>query len=115
MKTTQRITNETTREDNHRLTRGWHLTDKFGDIFVSPDGSAWAVQQSGQRFINVKVNLDPSDIVKTPAMERVKHAQTMRRYRKTKATITSMPNLALSEAEAMNNKPTEQRYEHERK
>lgn len=102
MKKNAEIPNEEIPSDHHRPAPGWHLTDKFGDIFVSPDGSAWAVQQSGQRFINVKVNLDPSDIVKTPAMERVKHAQTMRRYRKTKATITSMPNLALSEAEAMN-------------
>jgi hypothetical protein len=102
MKKNAEIPNEEIPSDHHRPDPGWHLTDKFGDIFVSPDGSAWAVQQSGQRFINVKVNLDPSDIVKTPAMERVKHAQTMRRYRKTKATITSMPNLALSEAEAMN-------------
>ena len=74
MKTTQRITNETTREDNHRLTRGWHLTDKFGDIFVSPGGSAWAVQQKGDRLINITVKLNPTNVVRTPLLERRKQA-----------------------------------------
>ena len=88
MKMAQGITNEAISADHHRLIPGWHHTDKFDDIFVSPDGSAWTVQQSGQRLINVKVELEPSDIIKTPAIEKVKHAQAMRRYRKTKVPIT---------------------------
>ena len=107
MKKNAEIPNEEIPSDHHRPDPGWHLTDKFGDIFVSPNGSAWAVQQSGQRFINVKVNLDPSDIVKTPAMERVKHAQTMRCYRKMKASITPKPNLPLSEVYGINTNQVE--------
>jgi hypothetical protein len=98
MKTTQEILNEEIPSAHHRPAPGWHHTDKFGDIFVSPDG----IQQSSQRLINVTVKLDQSDIIKTPAIERVKHAQMMRCYRKTRTPITSMPNLALSDAEAMN-------------
>ena len=97
MKAAQEIPNEEIRANHHRHPTGWHHTNKFGDVFVSPDGSAWAVQQSGQRLINVTVRLDPSEISKTTAIERVKHAQMMRRYRKTKVPITQMPNLPLSE------------------
>ena len=58
------------------------LPDKYGDIFVSPGGRAWAVQQKGDRLINITVKLNPTDVVKKPAIERIKHAQTMRCYRK---------------------------------
>ena len=72
------IPNEEIPSDHHRPAPGWHLTDKFGDIFVSPGGSAWAVQQKGDRLINITVKLNPTDVVKKPAIERIKHAQTMR-------------------------------------
>jgi len=84
-----------------RFSEGWHHTERYGDVFVTPGGSAWLVQQSGDQLINVTVTPEPSDIIKTPAIARVKHAQAMRRYRKTRAPITSMPNLPLSEAEGV--------------
>ena len=58
MKTTQEIPNEVGHSDRHPPATGWHYTDKFGDIFISTDGSAWTVQQSGDRLINVAVNLN---------------------------------------------------------
>ena len=82
MNTKQQIQNEEAPEEHHRLAPGWHHTDKFGDIFISPDGSAWIVQQSGDRLTNVMVNLNPTDIIKTAAIDKVKHAQAMRAYRK---------------------------------
>jgi hypothetical protein len=102
MKENLEIPREETLSDHHQLAAGWHLTDKFGDVFVSPDGSVWAVQQSGDRLINVAVKLDSSDIIKTPSIDRVKHAQAVRHYRKTRVTVTRMPDLPLSEAEGMN-------------
>ena len=79
MKTTKEITNEAVHPERHPPAPGWHHTDKFGDIFISPDGIAWAVQQSGQRFVNVAIKLDSSDIVQRPAIERVKRALAERR------------------------------------
>jgi hypothetical protein len=79
VKTTQEIPNEKEQADRRRLTSGWHHTDKFGDIFVSPDGIAWAVQQSGDRLVNIAVNLNSDDIVQRPAIERVKRASAERR------------------------------------
>ena len=64
-----------------RLSEGWHHTERWGEVFVAPGGSAWVVQRSGQRLINVTVPLNHSDIIKTPAIDRVRHAQFMRRYR----------------------------------
>lgn len=84
-----------------RLSEGWHNTEKYGEVFVAPGGSAWIVQQSGQRLINVTVTLKQSDIIKTPAIDRMKHAQAMRRYRNTRVSITQTANLPLSEAEGM--------------
>lgn len=79
MKTTQEIPNEEIQANYHRPASGWHHTDKFGDIFVSPDGIAWAVQQNGDRLVNVAVNLNSDDIVQRPAIERVKRASAERR------------------------------------
>ena len=62
-----------------KLPEGWHLTEKYGDVFVAPGGSVWVVQQNGQHLINVTVTLNPSDIIKTPAIDRVKHALVERR------------------------------------
>jgi hypothetical protein len=62
-----------------KLPEGWHHTEKYGDVFVAPGGSVWVVQQNGQHLINVTVTLNPSDIIKTPAIDRVKHALVERR------------------------------------
>jgi len=95
------IPNEEIPSDHHRPAPGWHLTDKFGDIFVSPNGSAWAVQQSGQHLINVTVKLDPTDIVKTPLLERRKQAIAKQSYRKRQGGRTQGVNLPLSEVEGV--------------
>ncbi|MFZ1915542.1 MAG: hypothetical protein WAU55_10800 [Dehalococcoidales bacterium] len=101
METEQEIQNEKASMESHRSNSGWHLSDKYGDVFISPDGSAWAVQQSGQRLINVKVNLNPSDVIKTPLLERRKQAIAKQSYRKGQGRRTSAVNLPLSEVETM--------------
>ena len=90
-----------------RLSEGWHHTEKYGEVFVAPGGSAWIVQQSGQRLVNVTVTLNQSDIIKTPAIDRVKHAQAMRRYRNTRVSITQTANLPLSEVYGINTNQVE--------
>jgi hypothetical protein len=85
-----------------KLPEGWHHTERWGEVFVTPGGSAWVVQHSNDRLINVTVIINLSDIIKTPAIDRVKHAQAMRHYRKnTKVSITQTANLPLSEAESV--------------
>ena len=85
----------------HRLPEGWHHTERWGEIFVAPGGSAWVVQQSGDRLINVTVTLEPSDIIKTPALERRKQAIAKQSYRKRQGKRTQTANFQLSEAEGV--------------
>ena len=68
------IQNEAAHPNHNPPAPGWHLTDKFADIFVSPGGSAWAVQQKGDRLINITVKLNPTNVVRTPLLERRKQA-----------------------------------------
>jgi len=90
-------------DDNktQRLPEGWHFTERWGEVFITPGGSAWVVRQNGEHLINGTVTLNPYDITKTPVIDRVKHAQAMRRYRRTRVSITPTPNLPLSEAEGV--------------
>ena len=84
-----------------KLPEGWHHTEKYGDVFVAPGGSVWVVQQNGQHLINVTVTLNPSDIIKTPALERRKQAVAKQSYRKRQGKWTRTVNLPLSEAEGV--------------
>lgn len=85
-----------------KLPEGWHHTEKYGDVFVAPGGSAWVVQQNGEHLINVTVMLNPSDIIKTPAIDRVKHAFVERRRYNLALAVRKQSDLPLSEAEGMN-------------
>ncbi len=93
--------NEAARPNHHPPAPGWHHTDKFGDIFVSPDGIAWAVRQNGDRLVNVAVKLNPSDITKTTLLERRKQSIAKRSYRKRHGRRTLEVILPLSEVETM--------------
>ena len=46
-----------------KLSEGWHSTEKYGEVFVSPGGIAWAVQLVGDKFENVSVKLSANDII----------------------------------------------------
>ena len=84
-----------------RLSEGWHHTERWGEVFVAPGGSAWVIQQNGDRLTSVSVTLDPSDIIKTPLLERRKQAITKQSYRKRQSERTQTANFQLSEAEGV--------------
>ena len=84
-----------------RLSEGWHKTEKYGEVFVASGGSAWVVQQSDEHLVNVMVLVNPSDIIKTPALERRKQAVAKQSYRKRQGKWTRTVNLPLSEAEGV--------------
>ena len=84
-----------------RLSEGWHNTEKYGEVFVARGGSAWIVQQSSQRLINVTVTLNQSDIIKTPAIDRVKHASAERRRYNLALAARKQSGFALSQAKDM--------------
>jgi hypothetical protein len=78
--------------ESSKLPEGWHLTANYGEVFISPGGSAWTVQSANNQLKSIQVNISPSDIINTTAIDRVKHAQQMRGYRKSKLSITSTSN-----------------------
>jgi len=84
-----------------KLPEGWHHTEKYGDVFVAPGGSAWVVRQNGERLVNVMVSINPADIVKTPLLERRKQAIAKQSYRKRQGGRTQGVNLPLSEVEGV--------------
>lgn len=64
------------------LREGWHNTEKYGEVYVSPGGIAWVVQRIGDRLQSIAVKLAPSDIVKTTAVDRMKrNLADRRRYK----------------------------------
>jgi hypothetical protein len=58
----------------HKLPEGWHNTEKYGEVFVSPGGIAWVVQLVGSKLESVAVQLSPSDIIGKGAVEKRKDA-----------------------------------------
>jgi len=57
-----------------RLPEGWHHTERYGEVYVSPGGVDWVVRQVGNELKSVSVHVTPADIVKTPATELRKAA-----------------------------------------
>lgn len=73
------------------LPEGWHDTEKYGPVFVSPGGIAWAVQLIGSKFENIAVNVSVRDFIGQSAIEKRKEAiakQTRRaRIRVSRTTL----------------------------
>ena len=46
-----------------KLPEGWHSTERYGDIFVSPSGRAWGVKIIGTKFENVVVDVRAADFI----------------------------------------------------
>ncbi len=74
-----------------KLPEGWHFTKKYGEVYISPNGTAWTIQLSENQLKSIPVNITSSDIIKSTAIDKVKQAQYMRLYRKSKASITPSP------------------------
>ena len=56
------------------LPEGWHSTERYGDIFVSPSGRAWGVKIIGTKFENVVVDVRAADFIGQSVIERRKEA-----------------------------------------
>lgn len=76
------------------LPAGWYNTAKYGEVFISHDATAWTVQIIDNQLKSMPIKIIPSDIIKTTSIERLKHAQVMRTYRKSKSSITQPPIFA---------------------
>ncbi len=78
---------------SNKLPEGWHNTEKYGQVFITPDGSAWTIKSVNNQLQSTQVNISQSDIISTTAIDRTKHNQRMRIYRKSKAPVISPSNL----------------------
>ena len=77
-----------------RLPEGWHDTEKYGPVFVSPSGTAWGVKIIGTRLENVVVNVSPRDFIGKTAIEKRKQAIVKQTRRaKSKVSRTTPPIL----------------------
>ncbi len=83
------------------LKEGWINTERYGEVFVSPGGIAWAVQRNGDRLDSVSIKITKEDITEKPSAERMKHATAeKKRYNLAKASRTP-PLQPLQQVSAM--------------
>lgn len=83
-----------------KLPEGWHYTEKYGEIFVSPGGIAWVVKEMPNHELkSVPVPAKPEDIIKTPATDRVKHAAAERKRYQARLTVRKASNFGTGKAE----------------
>ena len=66
-------------KQRNEISEGWHLTEKYGDVFVSPSGKVWSVKQIGDKLENVIVEISAEDLIQKPSAERMKHAAAEKR------------------------------------
>ena len=74
--------------EDKKLPEGWVNTSQ-GDVFISPGGVAWVIEQHGDALVSVPVKLLPSDIIKAPAVDRVKRNLADRQRRKSRVVDVS--------------------------
>jgi len=87
-----------TLEIQKKLPEGWHNTEKYGEVFVSPGGTAWVVKEMPNHELkSVAVPMTPQDIIKTSAIDRVKRALVQRRRYKARLSVRKSPPCGLSE------------------
>ena len=90
-----------------KLPEGWHDTEKYGPVFVSPGGIAWAVQLVGSKFENIAVKITKKDITGKPSAERIKHAAAEKRRYNLAKSSRKQPLQPLQQAPAMENRVSE--------
>jgi len=74
-----------------KLPEGWHFTAKYEEVFISHGGIAYTVQLINYQLKSIPVRTSSSDIIQTKAIDKVKQAQRIRQYRKSKVSTTSSP------------------------
>ena len=64
-----------------KLPEGWHFTERYGHVFVSPGGIAWVVQRKGNKLESVSGSLTKDDIIGKTLTEKRQDAvrKTVRR------------------------------------
>ena len=85
-----------------RLPEGWHMTEKYGEVYVNPGGIAWTIQRDGDELVSVSVQITKEDITQKPSAERVKRNLSDRQRRKTKVVDVSRPILTAGGAGVAN-------------
>jgi len=82
---------------SEKLPEGWHNTEKYGEVYVSPGGIAWVVQRHGDKLESVSAPLTKDDISSKTAVEkRAEALQKKMRRAKTKVLRTTAASLAVS-------------------
>jgi hypothetical protein len=70
-----------------RLPDGWHMTEKHGLVYVTPDGIAWAVWPRGSLMNSVSVPVRPRELIKYKA-----GTSKQERLRRTRRQFPVLPN-----------------------
>jgi len=79
------------------LPEGWHESEKYGPVYVSPSGKAWTVQIIRDRLENVIVDVSVNDFIGKSAIELRKDAvRKAARRTMTKVSRTTPPILTPS-------------------
>jgi len=79
------------------LPEGWHESEKYGPVYVSPGGKAWTVQIIRDRLENVIVDVSVNDFIGKSAIELRKDAvRKAARRTMTKVSRTTPPILTPS-------------------
>jgi hypothetical protein len=60
----------TLNKQTSKLPEGWHFTEKYGYVFVSPGGIAWLVERQGNKLESVSGSLTKDDIIGKTAIEK---------------------------------------------
>ena len=61
---------ETLSKQTSKLPEGWHFTERYGYVFVSPGGIAWVVERQGNKLESVSGCLTKDDIIVKTAFEK---------------------------------------------
>jgi hypothetical protein len=93
---------ETLNKQTSKLPEGWHFTEKYGDVFVSPGGIAWVVERQGNKLESISVPLTKDDMVKKLSEERTKNARYLKEWRKSKRNLSKPSNLTGGEVKGLN-------------
>ncbi len=91
-----------------KLPEGWHFTERYGEVFVSPGGIAWTIKEVetvtpglGNELKTVSVTVKAKDIVKKPAIEQRKQSILRNQHRKGQVVRTPPPNFGSGNAKPM--------------
>ena len=98
----QQPVEETLNKQTSKLPEGWHFTEKYGYVFVSPGGIAWVVERQGNKLESVSVKITKDQIVGRLSSERTKRAEAERRRYNLAKTARTPSSLTGGEVKGLN-------------